>query len=105
MEELQHLFPRGTGQVYPYQYPRIVVPAEFAVPGRDVVPHSQTLLAQISEAQNSPKLKNWKRAANRQRAWCLSFRVIRISNLCCKDSSQRARVSNYETRELMAIIR
>ncbi len=58
MEALQHLFPRGTGQVYPYQYPRIVVPAEFAVPGRDVIPHSQALLEQLAEAQEQSKTQN-----------------------------------------------
>ncbi len=55
MDELQHLFPRGTGQVYPYQYPRKVVSAEFAIPARDVVSHSRALVDQMDKAQELAK--------------------------------------------------
>jgi hypothetical protein len=85
MDGLQHLFPRDTGQVYPYQYTGKVRTPEFAFPRRDVVPHSQALLEQIAKAQEQSKTQNSAASSK-------------------PDLIQRVRVSNYETRELTAII-
>jgi len=54
MDQLPHLFPRGTGVVAGYTYPRKVVMA-FNAPPRDRVPHSQSLVTQIQSAEQQAK--------------------------------------------------
>jgi Subtilase family len=73
MDELQHLFPRDTGQVYPYQYTGNVVTAEFAFPGRDVVPHSQALLEQIAKAREESKTQSLGASSKPPKGMVLEF--------------------------------
>ena len=54
MDQLPHLFPRETGIVARYTYPRKVV-TTFDAPPRDRVPHSQSLVAQIQSAEQQAK--------------------------------------------------
>jgi hypothetical protein len=51
MEPLPHLFPRDTGTVERYTYPRSVIATEFQTPPRDRGPHSQKLVTQIKAAE------------------------------------------------------
>jgi hypothetical protein len=55
MEQLPHLFPRETGTVERYTYPRKVKSSEFQAPPRDRIPHSQNLVAQINSAEQQAK--------------------------------------------------
>jgi len=54
MDQLPHLFPRETGTVAGYTYPRKVV-TTFDAPPRDRVPHSQSLVTQIQSAEQQAK--------------------------------------------------
>jgi len=54
MDHLPHLFPRETGIVAGYTYPRKVV-TTFDAPPRDRVPHSQSLVTQIQSAEQQAK--------------------------------------------------
>lgn len=51
MDQLPHLFPRETGTVERYTYPRQVGSTDFRVPPRDRAPHSQALVTQIQSAE------------------------------------------------------
>ncbi len=51
MDQRPHLFPRETGTVKPYTYPRMGGSSKFSVPPRDRIPHSQSLVAQIKSAE------------------------------------------------------
>lgn len=55
MDQLSHLFPRETGTVERYTYARQVGSAEFRVPPRDRVPHSQSLVTQLESAEQQVK--------------------------------------------------
>lgn len=55
MDQLPHLFPRETGTVERYTYARQVGSAEFRVPPRDRVPHSQSLVTQLESAEQQAK--------------------------------------------------
>ena len=55
MDQLPHLFPRETGTVEHYTYARRVGSAEFRVPPRDRVPHSQSLVTQLQSAEQQAK--------------------------------------------------
>ncbi len=54
MDHLPHLFPRETGTVAGYTYPRKVV-TTFDAPPRDRVPHSHSLVTQIKSAEQQAK--------------------------------------------------
>lgn len=54
MDQLPHLFPRETGTVAGYTYPRKVV-TTFDAPPRDRVPHSQSLVSQIQSAEQQAR--------------------------------------------------
>ncbi len=103
MDELQHLFPRNTGQVYPYQYTGKVVTAEFAFPGRDVVPHSQALLQQLAEAQEQSKAQNLAASSKPPKGLVLEFASDPNFGLMLQRLESESKGIELRTRELTTI--
>lgn len=73
MEQLPHLFPRETGTLERYTYPRKVRSSEFQTPPRDRIAHSQALVSQINSAEQQAKSQPARPDAERPQGVVLDF--------------------------------
>jgi hypothetical protein len=108
MDQRPHLFPRETGTVKPYTYPRMGGSSKFRVPPRDRIPHSQSLVAQIKSAEQQAAAQAVDKASKFQRGRKHELNLLTggppiVWGLNKKCPSGFARPSSYLPETLLAL--